>query len=60
MENENISIDECLSSYKPPIFWKDKEIVRQQINNWSLEKIHKLIIFTVSYTHLTLPTNREV
>jgi len=45
MENENISIDECLSSYKPPIFWKDKEIVRQQINNWSLEKIHKLIIF---------------
>ena len=45
MENEDISIDECLSSYKPPIFWKDKEIVRQQINNWSLEKIHKLIIF---------------
>ena len=45
MENENINIDECLSNYKPPIFWKDKEIVRQQINNWSLEKIHKLIIY---------------
>ena len=40
-----MSIDECLSNYKPPIFWKDKEIVKQQINNWSLEKIHKLIIF---------------
>jgi len=45
MERENMSIDECLSNYKPPIFWKDKEIVKQQINNWSLEKIHKLIIF---------------
>ncbi len=45
MESENMSIDECLSIYKPPIFWKDKEIVRQQINNWSLEKIYKLIIF---------------
>tara|TARA_A100001011_G_scaffold266076_1_gene275052 strand:+ start:1270 stop:2262 length:993 start_codon:yes stop_codon:yes gene_type:complete len=45
MESENMSIDECLSNYKPPIFWKDKEIVRQQINNWSLEKIYKLIIF---------------
>ena len=45
MERGNMSIDECLSNYKPPIFWKDKEIVKQQINNWSLEKIHKLIIF---------------
>ena len=45
MESENMSVDECLSNYKPPIFWKDKEIVRQQINNWSLEKIYNLIIF---------------
>ena len=45
MENENKNIDECLSNYKPPIFWKDKEIVRQQINNWSLEKINELIFF---------------
>ncbi|MFL2878597.1 MAG: hypothetical protein ACJZ4R_03125 [Candidatus Pelagibacter sp.] len=45
MENKNKNIDECLSSYKPPIFWKDKEVVRQQINNWSLDKIHELIFF---------------
>tara|TARA_B100001057_G_scaffold190014_1_gene190776 strand:- start:47 stop:1039 length:993 start_codon:yes stop_codon:yes gene_type:complete len=44
IERENKNIDECLSSYRPTIFWKDKEIVRQQINNWSLEKIQKLII----------------
>ena len=45
MENENKNIDECLSNYKPPIFWKEKEIVRQQINNWSIEKISNLIVF---------------
>ena len=45
MENENKNIDECLSKYKPQIFWKDKEVVRQQINNWSLDKIHELIFF---------------
>ena len=45
MEKENKSIDKCLSSYNPPIFWKDKEIVRQQVNYWSLERIQKLIIF---------------
>ncbi len=44
MEKENKSIDECITSYRPPIFWKDKEVVRQQINYWSLESIQKLII----------------
>ena len=32
-----------LTSYRPPIFWKDKEVVKQQINYWSLESIQKLI-----------------
>ncbi len=45
MEKENKSIDKCLSSYNPPIFWKDKEVVRKQVNYWSLERIQKLIIF---------------
>jgi DNA polymerase-3 subunit delta len=45
MEQENKSIEECLTSYKPPIFWKDKEVVRKQIKHWSLERIQKLIFF---------------
>ena len=45
MEKENKSIEECLTSYKPPIFWKDKEVVRKQIKHWSLERIQKLIFF---------------
>ncbi len=44
--NNNKSIEEAISSFKPPIFWKDKEIVKQQINNWSLSKAENLIYKT--------------
>ena len=44
--NNNKSIEEAISSFKPPIFWKDKEIVKQQINNWSLSKTENLIYKT--------------
>ena len=39
----NKNIDLTLSGAKPPIFWKDKEIVKQQIFNWEPENIKKLI-----------------
>ena len=42
MQN-NTNIDEVISSFKPPIFWKDKENVKIQIKNWSLENIENLI-----------------
>ena len=44
--NNNKSIEEAISSFKPPIFWKDKEIVIQQINNWSLSRTENLIYKT--------------
>jgi len=37
------NIDVVIASFKPPIFWKDKEIVKQQIQNWSYENVEKLI-----------------
>ena len=39
----NKNIDQVITSFKPPIFWKDKEIVKEQIKNWSLKKIENLI-----------------
>ena len=39
----NKNIETTISSAKPPIFWKDKEIVKQQIYKWKPEKIKKLI-----------------
>ena len=40
---ENKNIDQVITSFKPPIFWKDKEIVREQIKNWTLKKVENLI-----------------
>jgi len=39
----NTNVDEIISSFKPPIFWKDKENVKIQIKNWSIESIENLI-----------------
>ncbi len=39
----NTNIDDVISSFKPPIFWKDKENVKIQIKNWSLQSIENLI-----------------
>jgi DNA polymerase-3 subunit delta len=39
--NKNIEL--TISSAKPPIFWKDKEITKQQIKNWKPKSIKDLI-----------------
>ena len=41
--HDNKSLDKTILDFKPPIFWKDKELIKQQIKNWSLEKTYKLI-----------------
>jgi len=43
---ENKNIDQLVNSFKPPIFWKDKEIVKEQIKNWTLKKVENLIYKT--------------
>tara|TARA_B100000902_G_scaffold338240_1_gene339692 strand:+ start:1272 stop:2261 length:990 start_codon:yes stop_codon:yes gene_type:complete len=40
-KNKNIEL--TISSAKPPIFWKDKEITKKQINLWKPKNIKKLI-----------------
>ena len=39
----NGNLDTTIANAKPPIFWKDKEIVKQQINKWSPNQISELI-----------------
>ncbi len=43
MNNSNLNIEQIISNYKPPIFWKDKEIVKNQASKWSLKDAEKLI-----------------
>ncbi len=45
-KEENINLEQVISSYKPPIFWKDKEVIRTQIMNWTSLSIKGLIIET--------------
>ena len=39
----NTNIDNVIANYRPPIFWKDKELVKSQMKVWSLIKIQKLM-----------------
>ena len=40
---ENKNIEKTIVNFKPPIFWKDKELVKKQIKNWTLDKTYELI-----------------
>ena len=44
--NIKINIDKAISSHKPTIFWKDKEILKKQIKILNFEKIKELIYKT--------------
>ena len=39
----NKNFDEAISNFRPPIFWKEKPYVKQQLINWSETKLKKLI-----------------
>ncbi len=39
----NKNIDQTISSARPPIFWKDKEITKEQIYKWTPENLKELI-----------------
>ena len=42
-QKKNPNIDNVISFYKPPIFWKDKELVKSQMKVWDLNKIRELM-----------------
>ena len=40
---QNKDINKTINSARPPIFWKDKEIVKVQLNKWKPNQVKKLI-----------------
>ena len=42
--NNDSNIEQVIKNFRPPIFWKDKEIVKTQIKNWPSKKIQNVII----------------
>tara|TARA_B100001057_G_scaffold326321_1_gene326537 strand:+ start:2868 stop:3863 length:996 start_codon:yes stop_codon:yes gene_type:complete len=49
---EKTSIENAIMSFKPPIFWKEKEIVKAQLQNLDRKQIHDLIIKTNEIEYL--------
>ena len=50
------NLDKVLTTFKPPIFWKDKELVRQQIKNYSKENL-EILIDSINKTELLIKKN---
>jgi DNA polymerase-3 subunit delta len=50
------NLEQLITSHKPPIFWKDKEIVKNQIKNWELGNIQDLI-FKINEIELLIKKN---
>tara|TARA_B100001057_G_scaffold496474_1_gene598046 strand:+ start:799 stop:1785 length:987 start_codon:yes stop_codon:yes gene_type:complete len=42
-QDNTVNFDSLINDYKPPIFWKDKPIIKKQLENWSKTKIKELI-----------------
>ena len=56
MQNVNKSIDDTIAVFRPPIFWKEKDIVKQQMSNWSEEEV-KEKIFEISNLEILIKKN---
>jgi len=41
--NKNLSIDEKIEKYKPPIFWKDKDRIKNILKIWNTSNLEKFI-----------------
>ena len=41
--NKNKNLDAVISSHRPPIFWKEKDIIKLQIKHWTIVTTQKLI-----------------
>ena len=52
----NKNIDEVISLTKPPIFWKDKENVKIQVNTWELDEL-KNKIYQINEIETLVKTN---
>ena len=53
------NLDKLISSYKPPIFWKEKSVVKKQIEVWDSKNI-KNLINEINYIELIIKKNSEM
>ena len=59
MNEKNNNIEKNISMFKPPIFWKDKDVVREQVKHWSVQTIENFI-FSINDTELLIKKNNNI
>ncbi len=57
--DNNNDLEKTVNSFKPPIFWKDKIVVKEQIKMWNLTDIQKLIM-NVNETEYLIKKNPQI
>ena len=58
-KSSNGNFDSLINNYKPPIFWKDKPIVKRQLEKWSKSKIKNLIT-SINKIEIFLKKNNSI
>ena len=59
LEINHNSLDSLLNASKPPIFWKEKPMVKKQLTIWSLNDLKK-IIHEINDTELLCKKNPQI
>ena len=57
--NKNNDIEKTINSFKPPIFWKDKNTIKDQIKIWNVDDIEGFII-DISNTESLIKRNPQI
>ena len=57
--NYNENIETIISSYKPPIFWKEKPVIKEQLKIYSLKRIKDMLV-KLNNLELIIKKNSQV
>ena len=58
-KNKSNNIDNVINTSKPPIFWKEKPLVKKQLTIWSLNDLQKMI-GDINNTELLCKKNPQI
>lgn len=59
MNQDDNNFEKTLKDLKPPIFWKDKPIIIQQLKKWNKKKIEEIII-KIGETEILMKKNSQL
>ena len=59
LEGDHNNLDNLLNASKPPIFWKEKPMVKKQLAIWSLRDLKK-IVYEINDTEILCKKNPQI